>query len=209
MQIKTTLYDIIGYILPGGLFLLLLLIGHAQYDCDSQVLKSVWANIEMVKWPQIIVICFVLYIAGHIISSLSSLLESWTSKSPNYEKLLGSELFNRYKSKLEELYKCKPDSKSFRLCVCYVESKQSAVYSTAFTFLSFYGMSRNTSLLLALFAVWEMFILTCVIMTKGWSMLFSAVLGFVSALILTVLTYYTYKRFRRYFYQYIICGFLL
>lgn len=208
MQIKNTIYDILGYLMPGTLFVVLILLGWAHYKEDGNLLNQYWQLLPKFSNWEMIIIFGVLYVIGHITSSVSSYaIESWLK--PDDKILLGPAIYKEYASKVKELYQSEPDSKVFRLCVCHVESKQPQVYNTAFVFLSFYGMSRNISFLLSAFGIWEVLLLINAILHKKTELIKTSFLWCIAAVVLATITFYTYRRFVKYFRQHIICGFIL
>ena len=94
------------------------------------------------------------------------------------------------------------DSKTFRLCVCFVEAYQNPVYSTALVFLTFYGMARNFALISFVYSVWE--IINWIVKRQGSLCLF--VLG---SILVAVGFFIHYLRFYKYFKQHILNAFLL
>ena len=212
MEVKNTIYDILGYILPGALLVLLVVFGWAQCHGNlssdySNMLNSFWGKIKELGWGQKVLIIGLFYLLGHLVSSVSSLfIGDWIVDD---EKLLDRNLFTQYENKLEKDYHCAPNHKTFRLCVCHVEAKQPEVYSTAFAFLSFYGMARNTCFLLLGFTIWEVYILTAAFLYGQQDAIYFPTKLAGTAFVALIVVFYTYYRFLKYYRQHIIYGFLL
>lgn len=199
-EIKATFYDLISYFFSGLLFLLILYITSFHYnksDIDWNMIKEMGA-------PIITLILFICYIIGHLLSTLSSLvIEKWllANKIKSLIPVRG-QLYGLFLEKFKETFKCDFDNNDFRLVICYVESSQPNVYSTAFIFLSVYGMCRNFSLIFLFFSIIE---LTISMMNKNGQLLSFASLYCLVGLIFL----YGYFRFFKYFKQDIINGFIL
>jgi len=208
-EIKTTIYDIFGYLVPGYLCLSLLFIAYNQSVHNNDAFGEMYRYVADLNLNIILLLTVGAYVIGHILSALSSLLiERGITKIIkfniflNEENLLGKSLFTLYENKFESTFHCKPDENVFRLIVCFVESKQPSVYSTAFVFLSFYGMARNFTLVFSIFSGWEL--LNAIALRSS-----TAFLYFVISIILTTILYYQYIRFFKYFKKQILCAFLL
>jgi hypothetical protein len=144
---------------------------------------------------------------------LSSLVfEKWTlhkfklfRENWDLQKILDNDNYIRLSEKYEKVFKLKAnkDEKCFRKCLVYVEAKQTSVYSTAFVFLSFYGMARSIALIMLVFAIWET-IFIGIYSKKCEGLIYGglALLAFAGFM-------RQYLRFQRYFRQHILSGFLL
>jgi hypothetical protein len=106
-----------------------------------------------------------------------------------------------FKTHYEQTFNLPFSEKDIRLCITYVESKMPAVYSTAFVFLSFYGMARNLCLLFLFWIPVQFFI--------GYGQISRTANIYCSiSIILFLIFLYEYIRFQRYFVQEIIYGFM-
>lgn len=150
LGIKGTLYDLLGYVIPGLTFIVGLAVLILCKDCsDKNILIKEITNIKL-GVPMSMLVLIASYILGHVFASISSWLLERRGRnlSPkkhyemnpvqvgenfrtNYEKIFGTG------SKIE-----------FRNVIAYSEEKTKAIYDTAFVFLSIYGFSRNTSMAL-------------------------------------------------------------
>lgn len=205
---KGTLYDLLGYFAPG----LVAFIGCAitvarifNICCTLDRLKTASKNISAFEVFALIIIA---YILGHAIASISSLLiekklvvkvkklrESISSKS-----ILNDEHYAILCSKYKNVFNAQYNDKNIRRIICYVQSKQNLVYETALIFLSFYGMARNFSFTFGTFCIIEAVL--C-ILKKG----NIYVLTFLA--VLSVAFLYEYIRFRKYYIDTILSGFLI
>lgn len=159
--IKGSLYDILGYIMPGAFVLLGLF---AMYENKKGVNLILWLQNHVDVHMGLAFGCGILvcsYIVGHILTSIGSLLfenrhvkrlfsEAWLR---NLYKIDENREGEAYKARFKELFGCDAVF-SFRNVVAYSQERTKAVYDTAFVFLSIYGLSRNISVaLLVLLAV--------------------------------------------------------
>lgn len=199
-EIKATFYDLISYFLSGLLFLLILFITSFHYK-NSNI---DWTMIKEMGGTIITLILFVCYIIGHLLSTLSSLIiEKWLLANKIKSLIpVRNQLYGIFLEKYNELFKCNFNNNDFRLVICYVESLQPNVYSTAFIFLSVYGMCRNFSLIFLSFSIIEV---ALSMLNKNGSLLEFAALYCLVGLIFL----YGYFRFFKYFKQEIINGFIL
>ena len=210
MQFKSTLYDIIGYIFSGVLLALFITLGWVNFSKDMSLLCAYWNRIASLKFPEVLCILGISYLIGHVISSLSSLvIEKWSCKGVENSKIIFSDLLQRFEEKFEDKYQLKPSLKNFRLCICHVESKRPRVYSTAFVFQCFYGMARNTTFLLFMFGIWELYLLLSNLISKSFHDALFAFLWCLGSFLLALFMFYIYLRFIKYFRLHIICGFLI
>jgi hypothetical protein len=178
--IKGTLYDLIGYILPG----LILMIGINQIFSFEKISLENLLNIKMTL-PSVFILVALLYILGHVISSLSSVIfENY------YIAMVSAKIYKFDSTKYDEraihLFGA-PYSKCSRIPIAFCQLKHPVIYETAFVFLSFYGMARNlaTSMLI-IFICWHIkFHLISV-----WSIL---------GLVIISLLIHQYFRFKLYF----------
>lgn len=209
LDIKTTIYDIFGYLLPG---ILLINVGYVSYLHSKGMftLSEIKVIIDSFNVQRIILLFLVAYCMGHAISSLSSLLVEKTivfkfnflSSSLKVNNFLSSGLLNYFHSKFKQLFMTDFKDKDFRLLICFVESKQASIYSTAFVFLAFYGMARSLAFLFTIGFLWELF--NVLFLFQKGSILF-VILYFV----LMAIFYYQYYRFLRYFRKQIVMGFII
>lgn len=201
-EIKTTFYDLIGYLFPGyiGLFVVYFVM---HFHGDFVIcFKAALNLIESFKVDELIFLTIIAYVLGHIISSTSNLLfEVIICKIFKVdglfkpEKILGADGFSKFKNKFVEVYELQFTDKLYFIIVGFVESRQKEVYSTAFIFLSIYGMARCFALLFLAFSIWLLF----------YPVYIEALIFFTAALIL----FYEYLRFTRYYWEEILSGFLL
>lgn len=203
-DIKATFYDLVSYLFSGLLFLLTIYIAFLHQTNSNLSLTL----INKASATQILFILFGSYIIGHFIATLSSLLiERWIFKKSIEKNLtpstiLSDQLHDLFIEKYTNLFKSDFNNKDFRLIICYVESNQPSIYSTAFVFLSIYGMCRNYAVIFLLSAIAEMiiFINKCNFIVLAYVLLYIVASGVFLL---------GYHRFIKYFKQEIINGFLL
>jgi hypothetical protein len=152
--IKATLYDIIGYVIPGFLFLLFIYIFKNNLDLKWLLsLKKV-----DISAPYIVVIFILTYVSGHIVSSFSSFIfEGYISKWIT-NKLFPKPQNSIYDIKTQSLFGKPFNDCDQRSIITYCQEKHPIVYETAFVFLTIYGLSRNvaaTFIVLSSFSIYK------------------------------------------------------
>lgn len=205
---KGSLYDLLGYFAPG----LVAVIGATLFKwriCNDGVALDALKTIsKSISAFEVFVLIIIAYVLGHAIASISSFLiekrlvvrvkklrEILSDKG-----ILGDEHYVSFCAKYKNVFNAQYNEKSIRKVICYVQSKQSYVYETALIFLSFYGMARNFS-----FTFGTLFFLEAVLcIVQHGSILVAILFVFLSALFL-----YEYIRFRKYFMDTILSGFLI
>ena len=220
-SIKVTLYDFIGYFIPGFVFILLIIIS-LNHSCPDKYplyinLKNYFAidssesnNAINFSLYTYFVIILLLYIIGHIVSTLSSIIiEKFIRercgidrKSFLINNVLGNEQFDTFAKKIKTKFNMNYEERYFRICISFVELNRTSIYSTAFVFLTFYGMARSLAFITSLIFLWEVFNLFL-------NYTFMGLIYCVLLLILSVLFYSEFRRFQRYFKEQIVNGFLI
>lgn len=209
-DLKATIYDYFGYFLPG---VVLIILGYCSWlhsigvtNIYTNILKIIH-NLNAVEVFLLICVC---YFLGQATSSISSFIIEKIMfprlKIMNtrftLEKILSPSRKEAFLSKYENKFLCKYNDKDFRTVICYVESYQSHVYSTAFVFLTIYGMARSIALEMTFLFIWEVSNILIFHMLSSINYAFCY-------FILMLAFYYQYYKFYRYFKDQIISGFLL
>jgi hypothetical protein len=106
-------------------------------------------------WPTGIILLGFMYLMGHVIGSLSSLILENKLISCLFSKLyrIDGSIYNQRTS---ELFGTEYKLTNERILIGYCQSKYPTIYETAFVFLSIYGFSRNSAvatLLILLFGI--------------------------------------------------------
>jgi len=209
MQIKTTVYDIVGYIVPGLVFLFVGYLGYGHSVKSGLTFDSVISGALSLTGGRIFLLVIAAYVAGHLLSSVSFfvikstiLRTSLFKKFTDDKEILGPKLYGVFREKFQEVFGFDSDPAPLGVCICYVESKQPAIYSTALIFLSFFGMARSLSLILILYSLWEL------VNWAGFKNPQSSGYFFVS-LALGLIAFYHYLRFLKYFKGHILAGFVV
>jgi hypothetical protein len=211
MNIKTTVYDLLGYIVPGLVTMTLSIVVYIQnYPIqnisDAITFLSPLFNIYF----SMLIIC-IAYVIGFFMSGIGDLYNDIilvkihsSLKRDSLIRYLEGELFNRFEQKFKETFKNDFKETHIRKLICYVESNKPELYSTAFYYLSFYGMSRSLFVIFSLFALTEIVLLIlpnpCVLIT---------LILIIVSLLLAWLAHYQYIRFLKYFLEQIVCAFLI
>ena len=213
LDFKATLYDILGYIIPGIITIFLSWNLYLNLIGENDLIKSI--NNSYSKNNNIItmlIISIAGYYIGHLISTLSSIFiekyivyNKWIkyfSVRLSIKKILSSKMeekvVNTFNEKYGSIYE---DSKDFRTIICFVEKNYQNIYSTAFVFLSFYGMARNVSFIFLNFSIAELII--AVVLKQRFSFEYSLLFIFVS-----LVFFYEYLKYLKYFKQHILNGFI-
>ena len=196
LGIKATLYDLLGYIVPGAFFVFALYIMYTAKTDGKYIdfLKNMMDAKTSFAFGSFAVICF--YINGHILASIGSFL---------FENRLVKWLFS--KKALMWLYKINEDVEgkkyedrfkdllgdkapfSFRNVIAYSEENTKTAYDTAFVFLSIYGLSRNSAVAMLLLLVSHY-----TFIDDAWSISF-----YVCFFLALIALLHNYFRFRQYY----------
>jgi hypothetical protein len=207
MDIKATIYDILGYLTVGVVAgtLWLLAYEHSMgrdWTYARMALKETTAT-------EIFVLLLLAYLLGHAIGSVSSFLIEKPVEKLGFlrvyhapDSIVSQCQYTALTTKFMDVFGFAFARAEFPLCICYAESAAPNVYETAFVFLSFYGMARNITLVFISYGVWE---LANAIARSSWSLAPWAAAGFAIAAIF----FYHYLRFLRYFRQRIVGAFLV
>lgn len=182
LGIKASIYDILGYIIPGLLSIIFIYMFMFNKDINW-ILSLKSANYTI---PFYVLVFILSYVAGQIISSLSSFVfESKLSK-----KILSKVCLNDYpelNSKTNLIF-----SKDYKNCErqdlnSYCQEKFPVIYDTAFVFLTIYGLSRNLST--------SFLILDVYLIKKNGLISIESIIVIIS----TILLIRNYYRFKKYF----------
>lgn len=207
MEIKTTIYDVFGYLMAGvvGGISFVVAYGHSVgqgWSYAISVLKSL-------STTEVALLLVLAYLLGHLISAISSLVIDKPvhrlSLFRNYqalEAITSRDAYQSLSARFEGIFGFPLGSSDFRLCVCYAEATAPVVYQTAFVFLAFYGMARHVTFVLMLYAAWE---------AVNWLLSGSCIFALYAgvALVGALAFFYHYLRFLKYFKQHIVGAFLV
>lgn len=149
LSIRTTIYDIFGYLVPG--FLLISL-------CRIAPLTHIKDIPQAFSQPTTIINIFgflvVSYVLGHAVNACSKIIyEKWLfAKDFQYAKNWRARVTNETRlenleARSQTIFKMSLSELSNKELRIRCEEKLPQAYSTGFTYLSFYGMSRSLSLL--------------------------------------------------------------
>lgn len=190
--IKGTLYDLLGYAIPGLTFIAGLAILILCKECaEKELLIEKIVNIK-IGLPFLLLVLIVSYILGHVFASISSWLFERRGKnlSPkNRYEMDPKQVGEKFRASYEKLFG-QESKMDFRNVIAYSEENTKAVYDTAFVFLSIYGFSRNTSIALFFVLIANFIVLDYTV----WNMWI--VLGIILAIIALL---HNYFRFREYY----------
>lgn len=209
-EIKTTIYDIFGYLLPGFFSFFLVFLAYHHSKGTENIILAAKQLVSTLGMYNFLILAAVAYAVGHLVSTFSSIIiESLLlrkihlfSKYHDDKEILGESLYKVFCDRFKSIFGVEVNPKTFRLCVCFVEAYQNTVYSTAVVFLTIYGMARNFVLISFVYLVWET--INCIVKKQGSLCLF--VLG---SILVTIGFFIHYLRFYKYFKQYILNAFIL
>ena len=202
LGIKATLYDFLGYVVPGLTFIVGLVAMFVCKECSD--ISTIAKNFLDVKVGVVAsaLILITAYILGHIFASLSSILFERRGKNLSPKKhyeMDPKQVGEKFRTYYEKIYGSGSEIE-FRNVIAYSEEKTKAVYDTAFVFLSIYGFSRNTSM--ALFFVLAAYFI--VLDLTAWNVW--VVLGLVLGIIALI---HNYFRFREYYVKQIFASLIV
>ncbi len=181
LGIKATIYDLLGYIIPG--FLTLLFIYIFMFDKDLNWLLSL--KTEKISTPFYALVFVLAYVAGQTISSMSSFLFEGIITKKIFKKYIVND-YSSHNTKTNMLFgKDYKDVDSQNLS-SYCQEKFPKVYDTAFVFMTIYGLSRNVAtsfLILTVYVInkFRFFSVECLIT--------------VLSMILLIRNYYRFKKY--------------
>lgn len=196
LGIKTTLYDVLGYVIPGmmlivGMYVLFVTGNSNEYIPAVKSLVKVESNL---MFGTGIILCS--YVLGHVISSIGSFifenrLMKYLFKKKGFRWLYKINEEYEGENHKEQFVKLVGDkaSFSFRSVVAYSEENTKVAYDTAFVFLSIYGLSRNVAVVMLLILASH-----CFFFENNWDFSFCIVFG-----IGVVALLHNYFRFKQYY----------
>lgn len=179
LGIKATIYDILGYIIPGLLMLIFVYIFMNNLDVKWIIsLKT-----ASYTTPFYVLIFILSYVSGHIVSSLSSFI--FEGKISNYiTKKYFKKDNSHHNDKTQLIFNKNFDDCNRQLIISHCQKNNPTLYETAFVFLTIYGLSRNISICFFVIDIY-------VIKKYGIISMESAVL--VISTILLIRNYYRFK----------------
>ncbi|MDY4574719.1 MAG: hypothetical protein SPD90_06645 [Intestinibacter sp.] len=210
LGIKATLYDFFGYLVPGLVLILYLYIFYRNIDKELNFWVILQNLTSYYKTIYALLVVLVGYCLGHIVSSASSFIMEkrivekikFFKSKLDLKALISSDLYSVFEEKYRNCFKVNYDCKDIRTLICYVEKNNHEIYSTAFVFLSIYGMARSLSIISFIFAILEV---GCFFYIKSKLVFMYALCGFG----LGVVFFYEYFRFKKYFLTEILNGILV
>lgn len=150
LGIKATIYDLLGYALPGGILISIVYF----IQSNGLILLKDITSIE-ISVAGGVLLFFLSYTVGYALSAISSFLfENRLTNKIVYYVFDGVYNFKttNYDEKSIELFGASYSEINPRTAASFCQKNFPELYNTAFSFLSIYGMSRNisTALLLVL-----------------------------------------------------------
>lgn len=196
LGIKGTLYDLLGYIIPGLFFLFALWLMYVNKDAGNLIDTIEKVKNEKLGWAFVGGVVVSSYVIGHVMAAIGSFLFE-----NRFVKWIFSFGFPRWFYKVNEEKEgevCEGRFRellgdkavfSFRDVIAYSQENTKNAYETAFVFLSIYGLCRNISVAM-------LFLLTfhCTFVDDSWNTPFCVVF---SIFLLAML--HNYFRFRQYY----------
>ncbi len=207
-SIKGTIYDLLGYFAPGLAACIGGLLIFQQANGTQDVFAAMRAVVKGLSVFEAFLVIVISYVLGHAIASASSwLIEKklvehvkGLKDAVHVENILDSTHYEVFCRKYATAFQAPYGSRDIRRVICYVQAKQPAVYETSMTFLAFYGMARNLSLISGALCIAEEVLIGRICE----NLLILALLAVLSLIFL-----YEYIRFRKYYLDTILSGFLI
>jgi len=206
MNIKTTIYDLLGYFIPGFVSIVLVILLILQLYPIENISEQVKTLSSLINIYYAILLVVFSYILGFLFSGLSNIyfdrLFPFLKRKLTLDKILDNDSFKIVTDKFDKLFNTKLTDSNFLLLICYVESERPDNYSTALYYLSYYGMSRTLFFLFSLMSLVEL------------SLLFftnpvSTVLYLLLSLFLSLIFLFQFIRFVKYYKKQIAFSFTL
>ena len=206
---KGTLYDLLGYFAPRLIAIIGMTVAFQRIFNPQNILNAIKVEINSISAFEVFLLIIVAYIFGHAIASLSSLIIEKIvmvkikkmSSALVSENILDKEHYKLLCTKYTEEFGTQYNDKNIRKVICFVQARQSSIYETALVFLSFYGMARNFAMLFLIFAMFELLLFFIYSAGNLYVLLF--------CILFFAIFFYEYIRFRKYFIDTILSGFLI
>lgn len=182
LGIKATIYDLLGYIIPG-IFMLA-----GWHLCHFPISTPIKADLLQgnISITFAVIIGAIGYFVGHLLASIGSLVFENRSTSKYILKVYKID-YSIFDARSVELFSKRYQEIDPRLPVVFCQKNHPECYETAFVFLAIYGFSRNCLVaLILLFPV--------AIYCNSYT-LFGIFLHFI----VIAFTAHNYFRFRKYF----------
>lgn len=204
-NLKGTLYDLLGYFAPG----LIAIFGGCGVMSRLTENNSV-ETIKKLSGLEVFFLIVLAYILGHALATVSSLIieKQLVDKNNKFKKsidakvILGDEHYLTLCEKYKQIFNAQYTKNNFWKIICYVQAKQSSIYDTTQIFLAIYGMARNLTLIFGFYFCVEFGLLLCLCGTgKVYILLIYGILCTVFL--------FEYIRFRKYFIDTNLSGFLI
>jgi len=208
--IKTTIYDIFSYFIPGVIFnnCIILAIFFTNYkfimpfnEIYGEELLSLMPN-----WFLILTVILITYVLGIIISTLSSIIIEkklmklcCLNKYITLKNIVSEDLYNVVLKKTKNDFDVDFKENDIRLLIASVEKYSANAYNTALVFLTIYGMNRNLCIVF-----FPLGIVTLIInIIQHDNVLFASIL-----ILLSIITLIGYIRFYKYFISQILSAYI-
>ena len=206
---RATFYDVIGYLVPGVIFLGIGWLYWYQFIDDESakwIVKHMLKNVFVTS----LAIVAIGYVLGHLVNAVSSLLlEKCLFKKPFanakkwYERALEKNPTRASAIQRNvdlEFHVAPADLTTFDMRIRMEEMMPNATI-TGFSFLSFYGMSRTLALLAWLSSLPLAFLIG--MRYEGGVAIFAALVAFIASCAVGAFFCYQYLRFVEYYYDFL------
>jgi hypothetical protein len=204
-NLKASIYDIFGYFLPGLLVMFVLILLFLNYN-----VKYLFEEIKRLSTTEIMLAIIIAYIIGHLIQSISNILENiflklpflkYISGAPSYQYLSESNKFYSDEFKKLIINAAKEIFKSENL-------KEKELFNLCYSLILQKGETYRIELFVSLYGFYRGLSYSCLIS----SILFFIYHNFILAIafvIFTILFLQRYKRFKSYFEDYVYRDFYI
>jgi hypothetical protein len=206
--IKFTVYDFLGYFIPGLLLIAIISLNKCYLDDFSFSQEALIKMFNELNLNLLIFGVFICYLLGFLLNAIgAALIESFFFTEIKYLRrkvdcieLLPDLTIERFKIRYKEVYGINYSENDKHSIIVYVAENKPQVYGRAFFFLVIYGFSRTVMMVLMLNCIFLFYYL----FTTYW-----AWFQFCMSALFLMVFFFNYIKFRQYYEKESLYGFLL
>lgn len=161
MDVKATIYDLLGYFVPGIVSIGLSLLIVFQLKPNGNITEIINSLFSSFSIYHAILLVIASYLLGFLYSGFSNIyfdnLFSFLKRKLNLENILDKDSLLSVNEKFKKQFETDLTESNFWLLICIVENEKPNIYSTALYYLSYYGMSRTLFFLFSSMSLLEFF----------------------------------------------------
>ncbi len=208
LGLKFTIYDFLGYFIPGLIAIVMIWINKNLLEGDPISVHNLKLMLNELNLTFVGFIIILIYVIGFGISSIGSLVIERTlfkyigflKKKIDIESLLSSNTLQCVKNCFKTIYGKDYENSDRQGLVAYVAQKRIQVYGRAFFFLVLYGFCRSLCML---------FCINLIFVFIKWSNIGHTWYILISSIIVIFLFAFSYVRFKRLYELEIVYGFIM